>query len=89
MVAGSREVREESIRDGLSFASARHGARPLPEERMSIRTEYTRFAAKLARKVHADSALGGAPAPDGEFYKQLAKALDEIAEALESLKVKE
>lgn len=56
---------------------------------MSIRTEYTRFAAKLARKVHADSALGATPAPDGEFFKQLAKALDEIAEALENLKVKE
>jgi len=56
---------------------------------MSIRTEYTRHAAKLARKIHADAALGGAPLPDGEFFKQLAKALDEIAEALDNLKVKE
>jgi hypothetical protein len=56
---------------------------------MPIRTEYTRHAAKLARKIHADAALGGPAKMDGEFFKQLAKALDEIAEALESLKVKE
>jgi hypothetical protein len=56
---------------------------------MSIRTEYTRHAAKLARKIHADAALGGPAKLDAEFYKQLAKALDEIAEALDDLKVKE
>ena len=56
---------------------------------MAVRTEYTRFAAKLARKIVADSAMGGTPAADADFYKQMAKALDEIAEALESLKVKE
>lgn len=56
---------------------------------MSVRTEYTRFAAKLARKVVTDAGPGGTPAPDAEFYKQLAKALDEVAEAMESLKIKE
>ena len=50
---------------------------------MPAKTEYTRYAAKLARQIHADAALAGAPKPDADFYKQLAKALDEIAEALE------
>jgi hypothetical protein len=56
---------------------------------MPVRTEYTRYAAKMARKIVADAAMGGSPAPDAEFFKQLAKALDEVAEALESLKIKE
>ena len=42
-------------------------------------TDYIRHAARLARKVQLDAALGGAPAPDAEFYKALAKALEEIA----------
>lgn len=52
---------------------------------MGVGTEYTRGAAKLARKTHADSAIGGSPAPDAELFKQLGKALEEIAEAVESL----
>jgi hypothetical protein len=56
---------------------------------MSVRTEYTRYAAKLARKVHGDAALGGAPTPDAEFFRHLAKALDEIAQALETLQQQE
>lgn len=50
---------------------------------MAPTTDYIRHAARLARKVHADAALGGTPAPDGEFYKTLARALDEIAAGLE------
>lgn len=46
-------------------------------------TDYIRHAARLARKVHLDSALGGSPQPDSDFYKALAKALDEIAAGLE------
>ncbi len=52
---------------------------------MSVHTEYTRYAAKLARKLHADAAMGGAPAPDADFYKSLAKSLDEVADALEAI----
>ena len=46
-------------------------------------TDYIRHAARLARKVQLDAATGGAPAPDGEFYKILAKALEEVAAGLE------
>ena len=46
-------------------------------------TDYIRHAARLARKVHMDAAMGGQPQPDGEFYKTLAKALEEIAAGLE------
>jgi hypothetical protein len=50
---------------------------------MKPATDYIRHAAKLARKIHLDAALGGPPEPDAEFYKALAKALDEIAAGLE------
>ena len=46
-------------------------------------TDYLRHAARLARKVHMDAAMGGRPEPDTEFYKVLAKALEEIAAGLE------
>jgi len=46
-------------------------------------TDYLRHAARLARKLQLDAALGGAPAPDAEFYKTLAKAFEEIAAGLE------
>jgi DNA-directed RNA polymerase subunit K/omega len=46
-------------------------------------TDYIRHAARLARKVHMDSAMGASPAPDADFYKVLAKALEEIAAGLE------
>ena len=42
-------------------------------------TDYIRHAARLARKVQMDAAMGGQPQPDAEFYKTLAKALEEIA----------
>ena len=46
-------------------------------------TDYIRHAARLARKIQMDAALGGAPQADAEFYKTLAKALEEIASGLE------
>jgi len=46
-------------------------------------TDYIRHAARLARKVQMDAALGGSPQPDAEFYKTLAKALEEVAAGLE------
>ena len=46
-------------------------------------TDYIRHAARLARKVQLDAALGGTPQPDAEFYKTLAKALEEIAAGME------
>lgn len=53
------------------------------------KTDYIRHAAKLARKLHMDAQMGGTPQPDGEFFKQLAKALDEIAEGLEKMPARE
>ncbi|HET8624633.1 MAG TPA: hypothetical protein VFM14_13805 [Gemmatimonadales bacterium] len=52
-------------------------------------TDYIRHAARLARKVHMDAAMGGTPQPDGEFFKTLAKALEEIAAALEQVAKRE
>jgi hypothetical protein len=46
-------------------------------------TDYIRHAARLARKLQMDAALGSTPQPDAEFYKTLAKALEEIAAGLE------
>ncbi len=48
-------------------------------------TDYIRHAARLARKLHLDSAMGGKPEPDSEFFKTLAKALEEIAMGLEQV----
>jgi hypothetical protein len=47
-------------------------------------TDYIRHAARLARKLQMEGAMGGgAPQPDPEFFKALAKAFDEIASGLE------
>jgi len=52
---------------------------------MHVSTDYIRHAARAARKCAGDP-LGGAPQPaDPEFYKTLAKALEEIAASLEKL----
>lgn len=51
---------------------------------MPPETDYIRHAAKLARKLQAEAALGGAPQPDAEFWKTLAQALDECARGLET-----
>lgn len=56
---------------------------------MPPETDYIRHAAKLARKLQADAALGGAPQPDAEFWKTLAKAMDECAAGLEQLAKRE
>ena len=53
---------------------------------MKPATDYIRHAAKLARKLQMDAAMGGTPPqPDAEFYKALSKALDEIAAGLEQV----
>lgn len=46
-------------------------------------TDYIRHAARLARKLQLDAAMGGTPQPDADFYKALSKALEEIASGLE------
>lgn len=52
-------------------------------------TDYIRHAARLARKIQMDAAMGGTPQPDAEFYKTLAKALEEIAQGLEQVAKRE
>jgi len=52
-------------------------------------TDYIRHAARLARKIQLDAAMGGTPAPDAEFYKTLAKALEEVAGGLEMVSTRE
>ncbi len=54
---------------------------------MRVATDYIRHAARVARKYAGDP-FGGAPPsepPDPEFYKTLAKALEEIAAGMEAL----
>ncbi|MDX2194023.1 MAG: hypothetical protein NW201_11750 [Gemmatimonadales bacterium] len=46
-------------------------------------TDYIRHAAKLTRQLQQQAALGGTPQPDADYWKTLAKALDEIAQGLE------
>jgi hypothetical protein len=52
-------------------------------------TDYIRHAARLARKIQTDAALGGSPQADAEFYKALAKALEEVAAGLELVSPRE
>ncbi len=52
---------------------------------MKPSTDYIRHAARLARKLHMDAAMGGTAQPDPDFYKTLAKALEEIAAGLEQV----
>ena len=57
---------------------------------MKPATDYIRHAARLARKLQMDAAMGGdPPQPDAEFYKTLSKAFDEIAAGLELVSKKE
>ena len=59
---------------------------PLPgRDPMPPTTDYVRHAARLARKIHLDAAMGGSVQPDSEFFKTLAKALEEIAAAMEQI----
>ena len=57
--------------------------RPCRPADMKPPTDYIRHAARLARKLQMEGAMGGAPQPDAEFYKALSKAFDEIAAGLE------
>ena len=53
-------------------------------------TDYIRHAARLARKLQMDGTMGGSAAqPDPEFWKTLAKALEEIAAGLEQVSKRE
>jgi len=52
---------------------------------MSPAIDYVRHAAKLSRKVYLDGSMGGDAKPDPEFYKTLAKALEDIADGLEQV----
>ncbi len=56
---------------------------------MAPPTDYIRHAARLARKLQLDAAMGGTPQPDAEFYKALSKALEEIANGLELVSKRE
>jgi hypothetical protein len=56
---------------------------------MKPSTDYIRHAARLARKLQMDAAMGAGAQPDAEFYKALAKALEEIAAGLEQVATRE
>ncbi len=48
-------------------------------------TDYVRHAARLTRKLYLDASLGTPATPDPEYYKTLAKALEDIADGLEQV----
>ncbi len=50
---------------------------------MGTSTDYVRYAAKLSRKLYLDAQMGIPATPDPEFYKTLAKALEDIADGLD------
>jgi hypothetical protein len=53
-------------------------------------TDYLEHLARLARKVHAETSMGGSqPLPDAEFYKILAKAADEVVQGFKVLSQRE
>jgi hypothetical protein len=53
-------------------------------------TDYIEHLGRLARKLHLESAMGGPPPQaDSEFYKVLAKATEEIVQALKVVSVRE
>lgn len=49
-------------------------------------TDYIRHAARLTRQIQLATAMGDAPKLDSDYFKALAKALDEIAEAVEKIR---
>jgi hypothetical protein len=55
------------------------------EVEMAPTTDYIRHAAKLTRKLYLDASLGPPAAPDAEYYKTLAKALEDIADGMDQL----
>ena len=68
--------RSRGPRPRLRFGDRSAGA-PVPS------TDYIRHAAKLSRKLFLDASMGTPATPDPEFYKTLAKALEDIADGLE------
>ena len=60
-----------------------------PTASMKPPTDYIRHAARVARKIQMDAAMGGTPQPDADFYKALAKPLEEIAAGLELASARE
>ena len=53
-------------------------------------TDYLEHLGRLARKLHADAAMGGsAPQPDAEFFKVLAKAAEEVVQGFKVLSQRE
>jgi hypothetical protein len=83
-------IRSEKGAPGLNFrhspgAPVSAFLSPPPPPLMKPATDYIRHAAKLARKLQMDAAMGGTPQPDAEFYKALSKALDEVAAGLEQV----
>ncbi len=47
--------------------------------------DYVQHAARQTRQLVLNAGPGGTPAPDAEYYQTLAKALDQIADALQHL----
>ena len=52
-------------------------------------TDYIRHAARLTRKLQMEASMGGQVQPDAEFYKTLAKALEETAPRLQQVAKRE
>jgi len=52
---------------------------------MRVSTDYVRHAARAARQCAGDPFGAEPSAPDPEFYRTLARALEEIASGLEQL----
>jgi len=50
---------------------------------MAPSVDYIRHAAKLSRKLYLDGSISGEVQPEPDFYKTLAKALEDIADGLE------
>jgi len=73
----------------LDDPQLRLGPFALSSSAMKPSTDYIRHAARLARKLQMDAAMGAATPPDADFYKMLAKALEEIAAGLEQVAPRE
>ena len=52
---------------------------------MRVATDYIRHAARAARRCAGDPLGGPGQPPDAEFYRTLARALEEAAAGLEQL----
>jgi hypothetical protein len=70
-------------------ADAHHGVAYLSatsmEPRMPMPTDYIHHAARLSRQLVLEAGPGSTPAPDAEYYAALAKALDQVANAIDHL----